>query len=490
MPINQFDPKFDSLLEGLQGNILKSHGRDHTANVFVTFDDGQVSGARNWIRNFALTSLTSARQQLAEIDNFKRHKVPGGIFFGLYVTSFAYDYFKIPPEMRPIESAGAFKGGMRNAQLNDIVSDWDPHFRGENIHLMVLVGHDDKEVLSKEVAKLIETIREFTIDPELPENSSEWFASSRINIEYGNAIRNANGDGLEHFGYVDGISQPLFFDDEFKLANENSVPFTGDQLMWDPRAELELVLTADHSSAKTFGSFYVFRKLEQDVRRFKLAERQLANFIGLDEKDAELAGAMIVGRFEDGTPVTLLADDGMPGAGNANNFNYAGDTDGLKCPFHSHIRKTNPRGSGGSPEGVPFDPKQSLEFDKTVIKARRGIPNGQREVSTQFDCQPEQFPTGSGIGLLFQSFQSDIAKQFEFIQKSWANNSSFPFSNPAGNSGIDPIVGQSIKPADREYNWPSGHGLPGASARSFNSFVTMRGGEYFFAPSLTTLSTF
>ena len=33
-------------------------------------------------------------------------------------------------------------------------------------------------------------------------------------VERGDGIHNKNGDDIEHFGYVDGISQPAFFKEE------------------------------------------------------------------------------------------------------------------------------------------------------------------------------------------------------------------------------------------------------------------------------------
>src|SRR6185369_11191026 len=79
------------------------------------------------------------------------------------------------------------------------------------------------------------------------------------------------------------------------------------------------------------------------------------------EEARELAGAMVVGRFEDGTPVTMsdeARDENPP-----NDFNYTGDA-GSRCPFQAHIRKVNPRGSG--PGG--------LADERTHIMPRRGIP--------------------------------------------------------------------------------------------------------------------
>lgn len=243
---------------------------------------------------------------------------------------------------------------------------------------------------------------------------------------------------MEHFGYVDGISQPLFFFDEVKDNKDaNTTP-----IFFDPSASLDLVLVSDtlvaDAKEDAFGSYFVFRKLEQRVRSFKTAEKELATKLGLKGDDAELAGAMIVGRFEDGTPVTMHKEAGMVSSGITNNFNYKDDGKGAKCPFHSHIRKANPRNTD----------------DKKHIMARRGIPYGRRDVSTEIDPSIPQMPD-VGVGLLFMSFQKSIANQFEFIQKTWANDVNFPHdkvnaldlsTKPPTKvtiaSGHDPIIGQ------------------------------------------------
>jgi Dyp-type peroxidase family len=488
--INQNKPQFDAMLSCVQGNILKGHGRDHTANVFLQFHPSRLDQARAWLREYADQSVTSAKRQLAETERFKRHKVPGGLFAGLYVTWAGYEYFQVAQANRPALPDSAFALGMKQAQLMDpVVATWDSAFRDLDIHCMVILGHDDKNLLSREVAKLIAQVRALTVDAALADGADEHFVSSKIGIEYGNAIRNANGDGLEHFGYVDGISQPLFFTDELLAAQQDAVPAGAPD--WDAEADLSLVLVADHPGSTTQGSYFVFRKLEQNVRAFKLAEHQLAVALGLNGDQRELAGALLVGRFEDGTPVTLSAVDGMIGSGGANNFDYHNDSAGLKCPFHAHVRKTNPRGSGGAPGGGESPSHDIMvAHDKRRIMARRGIPYGLREVSTEFDCEPEQFPVDGPVGLLFQSFQADLAEQFEFIQKSWANADNFPFSNPDQPSGIDPVIGQSSGGAGRTFNWPTQYGQAGTVAHTFAEFVTMRGGEYFFAPSKTALMAF
>lgn len=474
-PIDQNDLRFDALLSNLQGNILKGHGRDHTANIFVEFAADKLDAAREWIHDFAENRITSGKKQLKENERFKRNGVPGGLFAGLYVTAKGYGYFQVPDGKRP--SDPSFRAGMENAGLQDpLKSEWEPAFRELNIHIMILLGHDDKGVLSVETAGMVKELRPLTTDDE--------FISSAIRIEYGNAIRNANGDGLEHFGYVDGVSQPLFFKDENELFAASATPSTGQTLAWNPFAPLALVLIKDPAAEATdaCGSYFVFRKLEQDVRGFKQAEQLVASALQLEGEDRELAGALVVGRFEDGTPVTLTPGDGVIGSGAANNFNYDKDKAGLRCPFQAHIRKSNPRGTGNA---------EPLAGEKAHIMARRGIPFGLREVTPAIESQPEQFPSG-GVGLLFQSFQANLSAQFEFIQKNWVNAPLFPFSNPPEippqKTGLDPIIGQGGTPDDRSYAWPAHYGKAGAPVtESFAAFVKMKGGEYFFAPSIDGL---
>jgi hypothetical protein len=74
------------------------------------------------------------------------------------------------------------------------------------------------------------------------------------------------------------------------------------------------------------------------VRRFKQAEEDLADQFGLKDDDRERAGAMLVGRFEDGTPLSLQCEDGVDSPAE-NDFTYASGSLGAKCPFEAHICK-------------------------------------------------------------------------------------------------------------------------------------------------------
>jgi Dyp-type peroxidase family len=364
----------------------------------------------------------------------------------------------------------------QTTDLNDPpISEWEHHFKEpKDLHAVVLVGdmlRKDRDAALAKVMALIDATVGVTV----------------IGVQEGFGQHNANGEGIEHFGYVDGRSQPLFLQEDIDDQHFKSDGISA----WSPEFPLEQVIVPDPAAPDPkvhFGSYFVFRKLEQNVKLFKAMEKDFAQNAGID--DDERAGAMIVGRFEDGTPVTLQFKEGIESPV-PNNFNYGSDERGGKCPFFGHIRKTNPRGSGGF--------GQTLEQEQSHLMARRGQTYGNRTDDPndgQIFNKPE-----SDVGLLFMAFNSDIGHQFEFTQATWANNPSFPQildeeGNPSGfQAGIDPVIGQTPDDARRRnLNPPKEWGDPTLKDRfqvaSPPRAVTMKGGAYFFMPSLAFLRGF
>ena len=82
-------------------------------------------------------------------------------------------------------------------------------------------------------------------------------------------------------------------------------------------------------------------------------------------------------------------------------------------------------------------------------------------------------------------YQQDIGKQFEFMQDTWANSPTFPPLK--GNVGGDPIIGQVKDLAKRRQKWPRQWSKRGTTTFDFDLYVTLKGGEYFFAPSMPFL---
>jgi hypothetical protein len=126
--------------------------------------------------------------------------------------------------------------------------------------------------------------------------------------------------------------------------------------------------------------------------------------------------------------------------------------------------------------------------------ARRGIPYGLRTDGPN-DDQIDNKPTG-GVGLIFMAYQADIENQFEFTQNKWVDNRQFarPLVIAGPETGIDPVIGQLPSPAPNppapgqlyplDWNQRSS-----TTPFDFSGFVTMRGGCYLFAPSISFLTS-
>lgn len=442
------------MLENLQPNILKEHTRDFSTMLFLKFS--AAAEGKAFLHSLA-PHLKSAFVHLNEIASFKKHKVPGTPYVGVGLTATGYAALGISP----VPSDASFQRGMQGKpELNDPdVGTWDLHFRDpQNLHAVIFIGDSKLAPVTKKSSQIHALI---TAHPSVVV----------IGSQEGRAMHNSNGDGIEHFGYVDGRSQPLFFVEDIEAQRLT----TDGSRVWNPQFPLQQAIVSDPAAPqpdKHFGSYFIFRKLEQDVKKFKEHESAFANHLGLG--DPERAGAMLLGRFEDGTPVTAQFADGAHNPV-PNNFNYQSDAEASKCPFLGHIRKTNPRGSGGF--------GQSEDAERAHLMARRGLTYGVRTDNPN-DGKTKNKPE-KDVGLLFMAFNSDIGNQFEFTQATWANNPKFP--QAASDPGVDPVIGQLPKGQARAaVQSPVEWGKPDTmkTVPSVPQAVTMKGGAYFFMPSL------
>jgi Dyp-type peroxidase family len=475
---------YKPLMERLQANILKSHGRDESRHVFLRFT-GPAASVRAWIRDKIAPRVLSARLQHEQA----RDKVDGGLVVLFYLSAEGYRYLGLDADKL---KSRVFRKGMKHQGSNLIKElfdtdnkdpkpeKWEPGFQ-KTVHAMVALGDDQKQ----DQTRLLNEVS-------LLKAQVAGFAEVLL-IDAGRALRRIARDGtplaspepIEHFGYFDGISQPLFGKDDLQRYYDEGKGTKGDG-NWDPGASLDLVLEKDPfaADADAFGSYLVYRKLHQNYGEFQAREEECGDKVGLD---GELAGAMAVGRFEDGTPVAVFEQEGNQ---YTNDFVFKSpvpgksvDPNGFKCPAHAHIRKVNPRGT---------TPSTSLEDERRRRIVRRGIPYGKPFPGLCGPDVPSDPDPAADRGLLFMCFQANVEKQFEFIQRTWVDNPNFPtnvFNLPTGkDTGDDPLIGQNRNEPQR---WPKTWGDEAAGRERFNfeSAVTLKGGEYLFAPSLPVLKS-
>lgn len=460
-------------LNQVQSNILREY-RFGDAPQFVQFlflHFGNPDGARDLIK--ALEPLLTS---CAALDG-RAAKTGSVLNFGLAYP--ALELLGIGGNVRALDDSDheatgaieAFKCGMEvraRAILRDVdASDpdqWEPAYRGHQLHaVLCLSAHAELELASLR-SELDTLVARFA-----------WYGVRVVHEEQGQHHAGEHA-GKEHFGFVDGIGQP-----EVLGAEQRGYPGDGTPSMrdWQPLAPGEFVLGQPDESgriqfgSKLFknGSFMVVRKLQQHVGRFREYVAAVGERRGVSPT---LVAAKMVGRWPSGAPLVLapLADDPELGRDRErnNDFRYARDREGERCPFGAHIRRNNPREDPSGPGVV------QTRLHRII---RRAIPYGP--------WLPEGEPDdGVERGTLFVVINADISRQFEFVQQNWVNSvlSSTHLTLPADR---DPFVGQQ-QPSGSKFVIPSAkRNQPPIIAWDLPSFVTTRGGGYFLLPSLDAL---
>ena len=196
------------------------------------------------------------------------------------------------------------------------------------------------------------------------------------------------------------------------------------------------------------GTYLVVRQLEQDVTAF---ERYLSTF-----KDPELVAAKMVGRWRDGASLVRYPLHPSKNAKPDNDFLYGvEDADGMRCPLGAHIRRANPRDQ--------FDPGSKTQLN---ITNRHRILRVGRQYTAQDNDREKP-------GLLFMCLNSDIERQFEFLQQTWLLGSSFSGLQ----NEVDPLLGQGEA---HRLTVPTDAGPRPLPAMA--DFVQVLGSGYFFLP--------
>lgn len=465
-PIDPQDSLYQTMLQNLQGNILLAQKHNHTLHIFLKFKAGAAhADVRNWLHAFMdKWPVTSAKEQIAETGE--------QLFCNVFLSATGYQTLgyteeeikcKFPIE-HPVDQEGRsqhlgirleFSDGMAaHAQkLNDPnPTTWDEAYRDRKIDIMILLADDNMYSL---------------VSQERDVRDHVAAVADVLTVEWGHRLR--KGDNfVEPFGYADGLSQPRFL-----VRGDGGAAQTSSTSAWDPSAPLNLVLLPDPfapDGADCFGSYLVFRKLEQNVYGFHQRIQELAGTLGCSEAMAE---ALVLGRFKDGTPLVL--SDGTSQS-TTNNFNYSQDTSGTKCPFQAHIRRINPRGESAVNLGTSAD--DLAERQHRI--ARRGISYGTDTLPT------DPLPV-NGVGTLFMCFQRNLSNQFGHLQRVWAN-SRRQSGGTLTTIGIDPIIGQTATGDNNTpQQWPVQWGSTQRKSFDFHGLVTCKGGEFFFAPSILFL---
>ena len=234
------------LLSDLQGNILQPHRRRNAVHLMISFgtDSSRLPAIRTWFSCLASTSIRNAWTEHFE----KEPKASP--FCSLLLTAKGY---RILGEEAPVNTA--FRAGMlaRGPVLNDPPAErWEMEYREGGIDAMLILADDNGVRLAYNVVA--------------DRHAAISAGCSVLALENSCQLRR-HGRDIEHFGFVDGISQPEFFCDQ-----------SSDAARWSSSASLDLVLEEEPDHSGHFGSYMVFRKLEQNVASWNVSVSRVSTF--------------------------------------------------------------------------------------------------------------------------------------------------------------------------------------------------------------------
>lgn len=334
-------------------------------------------------------------------------------------------------------------------------------------------------------------------------------------------LSTSNLGGKEPFGFSDGISQPAPdwkrqrtpSADELEYGNLSSLgefllgypneygKYTDRPLVPGDAPSCSLLPHAEDQPGKhdfgRNGTFLVFRQLKQDVQGFW---RFVASQTGSSAQVRQHLAESMVGRKMDGTPLLPVSTHSISGidakASSQNQFTYDSDSDGVRCPFGAHIRRANPRNAdlpassglldrlmhmlGFGNASYRDDVIASTRFHRMI---RRGREYGPRLAPDEALAGPTDT---AEHGIHFICIAANILRQFEFVQNSWIMNTKFD----ALTEQSDPLIGNRAEitgcPLTDSFVVPQQTGLR-TRITGMSQFVTVRGGAYFFLPSIRAL---
>lgn len=528
-PKRDEDPLLDT--DQIQGNILAGFLKDNQMLIFLNITNPKHF--RPWLK--ALVPFIATTDEVLQFNKlFKMIRSRRGVESRAVLATWLNIAFSFPgiKKLKPKNFNAfkdvAFRRGLaaRSEDLSDPRSPSAEGFQGNwliggednEADLVMIVASDSLEEMGIAVRRIESWIYEGVEvgGQKLPSGVEVIFKQKGATLP-------APLTGHEHFGFLDGVSQPGIRGiakntGELITPKQNPADHTqgkpGQDRLWpgefvfgypaqNPKdADREGKVRTEGPPWTKNGSYLVFRRLRQDVGGFHDFLKSEGNRLNLGP---ELFGAKCVGRWASGAPIERAPEDDnlkmsrddcannafnfqaatvpkvpAPGSGEcADNFPdhlAQPDTIGAICPFAGHIRKAYPRDDTSK-----TDPTVGEATTETHRLLRRGIPFGD-----PFD--PTIIPDDGNRGLLFLAYQTSIENQFEFVTKNWVNDPDF--KDPG--SGHDPILGQTNnKDGGRVRFFPLK--LPNGTettVRLEKDWVIPTGGGYFFAPSIDALKNY
>ena len=505
-------------LHDIQGNIVKGYGRyGYPKARYVFYTIKEQSKARKFISELLELTTTSVAWGQSGPDHSAPVEKPPA------TTNIAFTFAGLKAIGVPQKSLQSFPTAfaMGMPARKDLLRDdgksaplyWDPVWRSDKpVHMWLSINAQNEDALCERY-KTICTLLAHS-EGGIEQLHGHKGQDNKLLAYQDASARYIDGkpSPKEHFGYVDGISEPFFKGTGApaekalgagKLTGEDPATLAG----WQPLETGEFILGHPDEASEypkaplppllsKNGTFMVYRKLHQNVTAFK----QYLEQVGPDFPGGkEALAAKFAGRWRNGAPVTTFATEqeaneyinqlqqAKKAAENTDDkiaqerylilkqklvaFNYDDDLSGSRCPVGAHLRRANPRGSLEFGEKDAYNTPGALVNRRRIL--RRGLPYGEVKDPAQDEGEH---------GIIFMALNADIERQFEFVQQQWMiYGNDFKLSNDK-----DVILGNVAKD-DGRMMIEGDSNTPPFFCAQIPRMVETRGGDYFFIPSVTAL---
>lgn len=430
-------------LDEIQATVLRQRPAPYFGtHVLLRVDDAQAGRA-------------FLRRLTPHVDSATGWRIAANAWLAVGITYTGLEALGVPSDSL-LSFPEAFREGMaaRARQLGDEgLNDperWDAPFGKGQIHIGVSAFSDSEEKHRRALAIAREQYQGFT------------GVSVLVMQDFG-----AQPGDRNSLGYKDGIDQPAIEGSGDEALPGQGGPIKAGEFILGYPGEAGVLLPMPQPDMLGRNGTYVgLRKYQSRVGAFN----RFLKANGSTEEERELLAAKLVGRWRSGAPLTLAPEVQDPALGadpqRNNDFDYANDPLGRQVPFGCHIRRMNPR-----------DTKLTRLTDVNIHRLiRRGTTYGPPYDPNALSEEDDEVPRGSYF--LFASAKAMAT--IEFLQQEWINDGDF-----IGAGGErDPIIG--LQKEDATFTIPKEpvrrrlHGI--------ETFNVLRGGEYFFMPSLSGLN--
>ena len=358
-------PESKLAVDQIQGNIIPGFSKDFETLLFLQIDD--VPACKLWLKEI-IPLIATAQEVLAFNRLFKairfRRKQDSNTVKATWVNiAFSHhaleeltrgtkndvkkQNFTDQSFIKGLAAQSEFLGDPADENTEGNPKNWVIGGPNNEADILLIIQSDDREDLLDQVEQIEDSIYS------LRRNSKH--VSSGVHVIYREHGENPPGTlkGHEHFGFLDGVSQPgirgIVSEEPTDVLTPRQNPRDPDQgkpgqdLLWpgefifgyeyqDPHKDVSE--PSDNKTDTGFhkgnlsqagpawaknGSFLVFRRLRQDVGTFHTFLKDQADLLQKtlhEDLEPTFVGAKVVGRWPSGAPILRSGTDDIPQLGN------------------------------------------------------------------------------------------------------------------------------------------------------------------------------